>query len=127
MLAVYPSGGARYMRHCDNPDGNGRVLTMLYYLNPGWRAACHGGCLRLFHAEGSEQQQRSNGTADGPHEAGEAARCDDELATLAPVLDRAVCHTPLAPRATTAPFTLGCAPLTSARFASGRTRECRTR
>lgn len=30
MIAVYPSGGSRYMRHVDNPDGNGRLLTVLF-------------------------------------------------------------------------------------------------
>eukprot|EP00911_Craspedida_sp_UC1_P001784 UC1_evm1s1361 len=50
MAAVYPGGGARYVRHVDNPGGaksNGRVLTILLYLNPEWRPG-HGGQLRLF-------------------------------------------------------------------------------
>jgi len=31
-------GPCRYIRHCDNPDRNGRVLTALYYLNKNWVA-----------------------------------------------------------------------------------------
>lgn len=27
MLAVYPGGGTHYLRHVDNPDGNGRLLV----------------------------------------------------------------------------------------------------
>ena len=38
------------MKHIDNPDGNGRVLTMLYYLNQDWTPE-HGGQLRVFGAE----------------------------------------------------------------------------
>lgn len=47
MFAVYPGGGARYMRHVDNPDGNGRLLTVLYYLNARW-VGVDGGELRLW-------------------------------------------------------------------------------
>ena len=35
MVANYPSAGARYARHVDNPDQNGRTLTVILYLNPG--------------------------------------------------------------------------------------------
>ena len=66
MLAVYPGRGTRYMRHVDNPDGNGRLLTCLYYLNASWRNE-HGGHLRLWRADGSTS-----------------------VATLAPLLDRLV-------------------------------------
>lgn len=66
MFAVYPAKGTRYMRHVDNPDGNGRVLTCLYYLNASWRNE-HGGHLRLWRADGSTS-----------------------VATLAPLLDRLV-------------------------------------
>ena len=54
MVAAYPGGGARYVRHCDNAclagEGekcNGRRLTAILYLNPGWRDV-DGGALRLF-------------------------------------------------------------------------------
>ena len=46
MLACYPPN-SRYVTHVDNPDGNGRLLTFIYYLNaPDWSAA-DGGELRL--------------------------------------------------------------------------------
>lgn len=70
MFAVYPAGGARYMRHTDNPDGNGRVLTCLYYLNPGWRAA-DGGELSLLRPSDDEV-------------------AETERARVAPLLDRCV-------------------------------------
>lgn len=69
MLAIYPGNGARYMRHIDNPDGNGRILTCLYYLNVGWRAG-DGGELRVYRP-----------SAEG---GGEVA------ATIPPLLDRVV-------------------------------------
>ena len=54
MVACYPGGGARYVRHCDNSceSGhgercNGRRLTAIIYLNEGW-TLLHGGELRLF-------------------------------------------------------------------------------
>jgi hypoxia-inducible factor (prolyl hydroxylase) len=35
MIANYPAAGARYARHIDNPNENGRKLTVILYLNPG--------------------------------------------------------------------------------------------
>ena len=46
MIAVYPGQATRYRQHIDNPDGNGRLLTALWYLNPNWTVA-DGGPLRL--------------------------------------------------------------------------------
>lgn len=46
MASRYPADGARYIRHIDNPDRNGRKLTCIVYFNEGW-APEHGGCLRL--------------------------------------------------------------------------------
>lgn len=51
MMAVYPGNGSAYGRHLDSTAGgrgaNGRVLTLVLYLNPSWREA-HGGCLRIL-------------------------------------------------------------------------------
>lgn len=54
MVACYPGGGARYVRHCDNSCDsghgercNGRRLTAVFYLNEGW-APLQGGELRLY-------------------------------------------------------------------------------
>ena len=46
MLACYPGAGARYVKHVDNPDGNGRLLTCIYYINAEWQPQ-HGGELVL--------------------------------------------------------------------------------
>ena len=55
QVTCYPGGGARYSRHCDNANGNGRKLTGLLYLNPQWRRD-HGGCLRVYEADGVTQR-----------------------------------------------------------------------
>ena len=47
MCTVYPGAGARYIRHVDNPDKNGRLLTALLYLNVDWEEG-DGGELRVF-------------------------------------------------------------------------------
>ena len=47
MCSVYPGGGARYVRHVDNPDQNGRLVTALIYLNESWEEG-DGGELRVF-------------------------------------------------------------------------------
>mmetsp|Transcript_72922 Transcript_72922/g.173711 ORF Transcript_72922/g.173711 Transcript_72922/m.173711 type:complete len:644 (-) Transcript_72922:11-1942(-) len=51
MAAVYPGGGSRYGKHVDSTmegrGNNGRVMTLLVYLNPYWKPA-DGGCLRLY-------------------------------------------------------------------------------
>jgi SM-20-related protein len=49
QLALYPGGGARYVRHRDafpGAGGDNRRLTAILYLNPDWEPA-HGGQLRL--------------------------------------------------------------------------------
>eukprot|EP01052_Picozoa_sp_SAG31_P019413 SAG31_NODE_1413_length_8459_cov_7.720215_5_plen_104_part_00 len=47
MVSCYPGGNAAYIRHCDNPNQNGRRLTAIYYLNPDWEPSC-GGALRVY-------------------------------------------------------------------------------
>eukprot|EP00912_Choanoflagellata_sp_UC4_P000981 UC4_evm3s607 len=65
MVTCYPSGGARYTRHCDNQcnrevnlsgvgkgsDCNGRRLTAILYLNKNYSSDL-GGHLRLFEPDG---------------------------------------------------------------------------
>merc|ERR1711972_727867 len=57
MMAVYPGDGARYGKHMDATSSgsgdNGRVLTLLIYLNPFWKHG-DGGCLRLFESLADE-------------------------------------------------------------------------
>ncbi|EFJ49684.1 hypothetical protein VOLCADRAFT_104259 [Volvox carteri f. nagariensis] len=54
MMAIYPGKGARFAKHVDNTAMDGRRLTVLTYLNPGWQEQ-QGGALRLFPVrEGAE-------------------------------------------------------------------------
>jgi Rps23 Pro-64 3,4-dihydroxylase Tpa1-like proline 4-hydroxylase len=55
QMTCYPGGGSRYTRHCDNANGNGRKLTALLYLNPGWKVQ-DGGCLRVYQPDGFTQR-----------------------------------------------------------------------
>ncbi|XP_069463039.1 egl nine homolog 1 [Ambystoma mexicanum] len=54
MVACYPGNGTGYVRHVDNPNGDGRCVTCIYYLNKNWDAKVNGGILRIF-PEGKAQ------------------------------------------------------------------------
>eukprot|EP00039_Didymoeca_costata_P024582 m.10738 g.10738 ORF g.10738 m.10738 type:complete len:576 (-) comp4313_c0_seq1:47-1774(-) len=47
MVTCYPGNGSRYIKHADNPNRNGRKLTVIYYLNHGWKPG-DGGELRIY-------------------------------------------------------------------------------
>lgn len=54
MVAAYPGNATHFLRHVDNPSGDGRCVTCIYYLNKNWNSKVDGGLLRIF-PEGSSK------------------------------------------------------------------------
>lgn len=48
MIACYPGNGTHYIKHIDNPNGDGRCVTSIYYLNKDWDVSRDGGLLRIY-------------------------------------------------------------------------------
>lgn len=58
QIALYPGGGARYIRHLDStPKGPDRRLTCLFYLNENWKPE-NGGSLRVFLNSGADDAKK---------------------------------------------------------------------
>ena len=36
MIACYPGMNSKYVRHIDNPNGDGRIITSIFYLNKNY-------------------------------------------------------------------------------------------
>lgn len=76
QLGFYPGGsGARYRPHLDrwpSEVDNRRELTILVYVNVGWDAKRHGGCLRL-HPPESDGHGGGGGSGGGGGGGGPAA------------------------------------------------------
>jgi len=50
MIACYPGEGSHYVKHVDNPNKDGRVITAIYYLNKHWNTEKDGGVLKIYSA-----------------------------------------------------------------------------
>ena len=69
MITCYPGNGSHYHKHCDNPTGNGRRVTCIFYLNKDWLPG-DGGELKIYHSSSSS--------------------AGDGFTTIAPLLNRLV-------------------------------------
>jgi hypoxia-inducible factor (prolyl hydroxylase) len=88
MAAIYAGDGhASYVRHVDNPDKNGRKLTVLYYLNLDWDVESLGGQLRLFK---KRSQNSTSASGDGGGGSKGEEHGIEEHVDIAPLADRLV-------------------------------------
>lgn len=78
MIGVYDGHGARFQRHIDNTARDGRRLTVLCYLNPGWKME-DGGALEIYPTDDGASVAASTTTSVPPA----TATADDDAATTA--------------------------------------------
>jgi hypothetical protein len=89
VCALGPHQGARYIRHCDNPNANGRILTTIYYMNSEWQNGDGGelriySCLKSGVADGfTDCDGRSLMNWDKKHEK-EGTKVQEESRTIGP-------------------------------------------
>ena len=48
QVSCFPQNSMGYKLHSDNPNDNGRLLTLVYHCNVGYKRDTHGGCSRFF-------------------------------------------------------------------------------
>ena len=48
MFSIYPGDGARFANHIDNTTQDGRVLTIVCYLNPEWNVDYGKNCDSIY-------------------------------------------------------------------------------
>lgn len=65
MVACYPGCDTHYVKHVDNPNGDGRCITAIYYLNKDWTDS-DGGVLRIY-------------PENSPNQAAEIGPCFDRM------------------------------------------------
>jgi hypoxia-inducible factor prolyl hydroxylase len=91
MLALYPGEGARFANHIDNTTEDGRRLTLLVYLNPGWTEA-DGGALRITEiVPDSDTDSNINININNNTSSGELAETRRVAVDVLPMAGRMAC------------------------------------